>query len=164
MADIRLLWTPETLSADIVPSYPGLDDSGELESAVAISLFTWRRAKDDDRVDNPNSLLSRQGWWGDGFSAWQSGEFPDPIGSRLWLLSREKMTVETIQRAKEYAEEALVWLVNDKVATSVSVSVVRNRLNPHRTDMSVEILRENGQVLNLEYDNVWKQISGGEKQ
>ena len=46
----------------------------------------------------------------------------DRIGSRLWLLSREKQLAGVLDRARHYAEEALAWLVEDGVATAVSVT------------------------------------------
>ena len=62
-----------------------------LVQAVLISLFSWRRSNDDDGVQIPY----RKGWWGDTFSS-ISG---DQIGSRLWLLQREKLTRETVALA-----------------------------------------------------------------
>lgn len=46
----------------------------------------------------------------------------DRIGSRLWLLGREKQLAEVVRRAKDYAEEALAWLIDDGVARRVSVT------------------------------------------
>jgi len=98
----------------------GLDATDPLVRAVVISLFTWRRANPDD--DLPADL--RMGWWGDSFPAVPG----DRIGSRLWLLSRAKLLPETLARAKEYAEEALRWLVEDGVAARVEVEVERQGL------------------------------------
>lgn len=46
----------------------------------------------------------------------------DRIGSRLWLLKREKQLPETLRRAEDYAREALAWLVTDGLAASVTVA------------------------------------------
>lgn len=75
------------------------DDS--LTSDVIISLYTDRRALDSDEI--PGGDTDRRGWWGDSFR-------PRPIGSRLWLLSREKTLQSVLDRAAEYALEALLWL------------------------------------------------------
>ena len=86
---------PLTVTVDGKLVALGLDSSEPLVRAVIISLFTWRRARPDD--DLPGDL--RMGWWGDSVP-----EIPnDRIGSRLWLLSRAKLTVETVARAREYA-------------------------------------------------------------
>lgn len=86
-----------------------------LRSAVIISLFTDQRVSPEEL---PAEERDRRGWWGDLLS-----EIPgDKIGSKLWLLKREKQTESVRKRAKEYAEEALAWLVEEKIAQSVTVT------------------------------------------
>ena len=93
-----------------------LDDS--LYTAVLISLFTDRRAGEDDEL--PASETWRRGWWGDGIA--QNGMYKkDQIGSRLWLLMRCKATEATRQRAQDYCTEALAWLLEDKMAKAITV-------------------------------------------
>lgn len=119
----------------------------ELVQATLISLFSWRKSNDDDGVDIPN----RQGWWGDTFAS----ETNDRIGSRLWLLRREKLTDEVVARAREYAEESLQWMIDDALASAVNVSTDRenNRLN-----MSVEIVRPgDAQSIQARFQNLWEQ-------
>lgn len=114
-----------------------------LARAVVISLFTWRRAAPDDKVEG-----TRWGWWADGFD----GNVNDRIGSRLWVLSREKVTNQTMTRAREYAEEALLWLTDDGVATKVTVTVERRGMDGLALRALIE--REGG-LLDLRFDNVW---------
>lgn len=85
-----------------------------LRAAVVVSLFTDRRCTVEELPDEDKD---RRGWWGDLFAE-QSG---DEIGSKLWLLKREKQTEETRKRAQEYAEEALAWMLEDGLAQSVTV-------------------------------------------
>lgn len=118
----------------------------ELVQATLISLFSWRKSNNDDGVDIPN----RQGWWGDTFAA----DTNDRIGSRLWLLQREKLTDEVVARAREYAEESLQWMIDDALAVAVNVSADRenNRLN-----MSVEIVRPgDAQSIQARFQNLWE--------
>lgn len=82
-----------------------------LRDLVTISLFTWRRATDDDPVP---ADANRQGWWAD-----------PTLGSRLWLLKRAKLTPKTLGTAKRYAEEALQWLVDEGIASRVEVTAER---------------------------------------
>lgn len=103
-------------------TYPlGLDGAEPLVRAVVVSLFTWRRANADDELPGDQ----RMGWWGDSFATVPN----DRIGSRLWLLSRSKLAPETFIRAREYAEEALRWLVDDGVAARVQVDAERYGMN-----------------------------------
>lgn len=119
----------------------------ELVQATLISLFSWRKSNDDDGVNIPN----RQGWWGDTFAS----ETNDRIGSRLWLLRREKLTDDVVARAREYAEESLQWMIDDTLASAINVSTDRenNRLN-----MSVEIVRPgDAQSIQARFQNLWEQ-------
>ena len=91
-----------------------VQDDG-LRTAVAISLFSDARATVEEL---PAGERDRKGWWGDMIAEIDG----DRVGSKLWLLRREKHTEETRKRAEEYAKEALTWLVTDKVAQSVDIS------------------------------------------
>jgi phage gp46-like protein len=113
---IALSWNPTAAGADIALTPAGAiaGDDG-LTSCVILSLFLDARARPDDEL--PDSAGGdRRGWLGDAFAA------TDRIGSRLWLLTRAKQTEETRRRAEDYAAEALAWLVEDGLATSVSVT------------------------------------------
>lgn len=120
-----------------------------IESAVVISLFTDARAGDDDDV-LPDGSDQRRGWWGDTYAA-QSG---DRIGSRLWLLAREKQVPEVLERAREYAAEALQWLIDDGIARAVNVQaeVVRNGV----LGLSIEIVRSSRPVAKYRFEAFWK--------
>jgi len=130
------------LSLGMMPTEP-------LVRAVVVSLFTWRRANPDDEL--PASDL--MGWWGDSYAEIAG----DKIGSRLWLLSRSTLTQDTVRRAQEYATEALQWLLDDQVATSVTVT--SSRLGVHSLGLTVVVTRaESGQVLNLRFADVWSYL------
>lgn len=128
----------------------GLDSSEPLVRAVIISLFTWRRARPDD--DLPGDL--RMGWWGDSVP-----EIPnDRIGSRLWLLGRAKIIPETLRRTKEYAEEALAWLVEDGIAARVDVEVERHGIET--LALACRIYKTDGRVLaDIRFNDVWSFLS-----
>lgn len=90
-------------------------DTG-LRSAVIYALFTDRLADADERL--PGDSLDRRGHWAD---TWRDAD-RESTGSLLWLLSDAKETQETLLRARDYAREALQYLVNSGVARSVAVS------------------------------------------
>ena len=121
----------------------------DLTRAVINSLFCWRRANDDDELPG----ASRYGWWGDTFAV------NDKFGSRLWLLSRAKLTEQTALRAKEYAEEALQWLIEDGVAAEVVVNV--EKATTERLDLSVEITKPNDTTASLRFQNMWSYLENG---
>lgn len=78
---------------------------------VAASLFTWRRALDADPIPEGES---RQGWWADA-----------TFGSRLYLLLLSELSQETIVAARQYAVEALEWLITAGIVSQITVDVVR---------------------------------------
>jgi phage gp46-like protein len=102
------------------PSQPPDDpfaEATELRTAVVISLFSDRRAPDDAVLPAGDSDL--RGWWGDQFATVEG----DRIGSHLWLLDRSTSADNVALRAEEMAKAALAWLVEDHVASDVTVTV-----------------------------------------
>ncbi|WP_034627143.1 phage GP46 family protein [Desulfocurvibacter africanus] len=106
----------DVLMFDLALNGPDLASDSGLRTAVLLSLLTDRRAEDDDEI--PDGTGDRRGWWADAYAEREG----DRWGSRLWLLRRSKQLPETVRLAREYAEEALAWMVEDGVATSVSVT------------------------------------------
>jgi phage gp46-like protein len=119
MTDFRTAIIPTGIGQlprfDCLLESPGLAADYGLETAVIISLFTDRRAEPGDTI--PDGTDHRRGWWGDAFPDADG----DLIGSRLWLLSREKQLQSVVNLARGYALEALQWLVDDGVARRVEV-------------------------------------------
>lgn len=116
MSDLALAWNVDLALADLVLEGFDLSTEEGLKTAVIISLFSDRRAEADDVL--PTGVTDRRGWWGDSFADFDG----DQIGSRLWLLLPSKRQSAQLERAVEFAQEALAWLVQDEVASTVSVT------------------------------------------
>jgi len=78
-----------------------------------------------------NSLLidkrynNEQGFWGDVLLG-------RSIGSLLWTLERSKIDETTLVLIKQYSTEALQWLLDRKIISSIDIFVYRqsaNRIN-----------------------------------
>ena len=119
--------------------------SDDLPRAVINSLFCWARARDDD--DLPGT--SKFGWWADTFKDEDDASF----GSRLWLLQRSSLTNETLALAKDYAEEALQWLIDDGIAASVDVTASRDEQD--RLDMIIVVSRPDRKEITARFADVW---------
>jgi len=120
--DIRINFDTTLLQGDFVFDIENQDletESG-IVTAVIISWLTDRRADDEDILPDPSST-DKRGWWGDEISDVEN----DRIGSKLWLLSREKTLDSVLQRAKEYGTEALEWMLEDDIVKSVFVESER---------------------------------------
>ena len=119
----------------------------ELAQAVLISLFSWRKSEVDDGIKAPN----RQGWWGDTFAIVQG----DRIGSRLWLLQREKLLPDVLRRAQAYAEQSLQWLSEDRIVERVVVEAKHGGTN--QLDLHVTCYKPHGERA---FDAVFKDVWG----
>ncbi|MBM3114999.1 phage GP46 family protein [Jeongeupia naejangsanensis] len=109
----------------------GLEIDNGLDSAVTLSLFTDRRAEPGDNVPG-----DPRGWWGDAVPV--KDERVVPLGSRLWLLAREKQLPSTLRRAEDYAREALQWLIDDGVAGSIIVAASAPRTGMLQLDIRID--------------------------
>lgn len=154
LADLALTWSTATNDADLSLIDDDLASDRGLETAVVLSLFTDRRAEDDDEPPSgdPND---RRGWWADQFADVEG----DKIGSRLWLLERSKLTNQTALRAKEYALEALAWMLVDKVVATVNVTTQIATINATRALMiEVDLQRPNGDQVSFKFAHVWDHL------
>jgi phage gp46-like protein len=151
LSDIRTTWDPWALHGDWLFAPPDLVTGRDLETAATISLFTDRLALPDDPLPDPNDG-DRRGWWAD----WEADG--GPLGSRIWLLSREKETEEVRQRAEDYCREALQWMIDDDVADAVEVIAAWNTQAPGRLDVDVVISRDRNVLLKRNYSWAWGQL------
>lgn len=145
MADIKTLYKDFAGDWQILAG-PGFEEDDGLETAVIISLFTDRRAEIDDQISGDN----RRGWWGDLLTEVEG----DRIGSRLWLLAREKQLPNVLSKAREYAEEALQWLIEDGIASAVGVEaeIIRTGV----LGLAIEIVRTGAPPVKYRFEAFWK--------
>jgi phage gp46-like protein len=155
LADLALVWDETLGSADLVMIDSDLASDPGLETAVLLSLFTDARAANDD-VPPSGDPTDRRGWWADQFSTVEG----DKIGSRRWLLDRSKFTNETAIVLKEYDTEALQWMIDDGVASSVDITtaLATVRGSP-RINETIVINRPHGSPLTFRFAHVWDSIA-----
>jgi len=132
----------------LVPSWQGVGEEDEfcrhLFRAVVISLFTWRRAT----LDDPLPANERMGWWGDTYLGTQG----DKIGSRLWLLSRQKLTLQTCTQAQTYAREALHWLIEDGIVEQIDIQALR--IGVDQLTLNITLIRQEKAHWRWRFDNI----------
>ncbi len=125
MTDIALAFNADFMEWDIALSGGDLAQDAGLETAAVLSLFLDRWAHADDALPAGST---RRGWWGDRVAPLArpqtgTGSAPDRIGSRLWLLARERQLPAVLPLAKGMIAEALAWMVEDGWAASLDVAV-----------------------------------------
>lgn len=86
-----------------------------LDSAILVSLFSDRRARDDEVADP----LRRRGWIGD-LVAEVAG---DVHGSGLWFFEQSRLDEETRIGVRDESEAALDWMVVDRLIRTAEASV-----------------------------------------
>lgn len=145
MPDVALSWGVGR--ADLAVEDDDLAGDDGLRTAVLLSLFTDRRADADDRL--PADDGDRRGWWADQLAPVAG----DRIGSRLWLLDRAARRPGIGRQAEEMVREALAWMIEDRVAASVEVSV---EVGDTALLIGVEIVRPSGEVVNLRFAHAWE--------
>ena len=101
---------------DLIEQDGDLLEEFGLHTAVLDSVLSDRRAEPTD--DIPDGTTDRRGFWGDSIAEVEG----DRWGSRRWLLERSKATDDVLGDEEDYAQEALKWMVEDGIATSVETS------------------------------------------
>jgi phage gp46-like protein len=149
--DIALFWSREQASADIGIYQNDLAKDGGLRTAVLLSLFTNRRVDDPKLL--PFGATDRAGWWGDAVPV----EDGDLFGSRLWTLSREKISSDLIEKIKEYSEESLQWLIEDGVVASVKATA--EIADSRQVSVEIDIERPNdADNINYRFNDIWEHV------
>ena len=136
-----------------------LDDNDALATAVIVALGTDRLAARTDILPDPDST-DRRGWWGDHeaeviHNGW-------PIGTRLWLVKRDKITGAGAQRGSlvaridMYIREAIQPFLDRRIASRMDVRV--ERVGVERIDALVRLYRGPELAVDLRYQVLWAGI------
>jgi phage gp46-like protein len=148
MPDISTIWVVDLSLGDYALQGAALRAGDDLVTAILLSLFTDRQAAADDVI--PDGSDDARGWWGD-LAA------PRPIGSRLWLLEREKELPQVLVRAAGYVDEALQWLIDDGVVARFDRVVEFTR--PGMLGIKIVAFERDGTILtNQFYQYAWAQL------
>lgn len=120
VGDISLI-PDEAGDGDIVFLPGDVSCDAGLNTAIYMSLFTDAPVEDDG--------YEVRGWWGDALDEY------GVLGSKLWTLTREKMTSSISTLARDYCLEALQWVVTEGVGDTVDVNVSRSGVH----SLSIEV-------------------------
>jgi phage gp46-like protein len=163
MPDLRLfdIVTPFAVTFDLLQRRDNLIDETEaLASAVIVALGTNKRANADDILPNGAEDTDRRGWWADENAdlVWNGW----PIGSRLWLLDRHKITGfearqgSTIARVDSYIREALQPFITQRIISRFDLTVTRTALQT--IVATIVLYRGPLPAIQLQFQNLWNEI------
>ena len=131
---------------ELVPWGPNVPPVA-LDQLVWISLFSDRRAGPDDELpDRGGDPVYRGGWWADTYSK-------DQFGSKLWLLARSPVNPTTLLKVRQYAAEALAWMVDAGIAARVDATAERQGLG--RVALRVVVTKRDGTKEAVAYPDLW---------
>ncbi len=135
METIALNYNANAGEGDVAFASSSMSKADQLQTLVYSSLFTDAYA---DTSDLPTVSDDRRGHWADTFLSGNN----DSHGSLLWLLQREKTTAVVVKRARDYAERALIWLIDQGKVRSLKVSA--ERFDNQTIALGIEIIRPDG--------------------
>ena len=115
-----------------------------LDTAITTSLLVDKRA-DSSEIRSPQE---RRGNIIDELN--DENDFE--IGSKLWLLSQSRSTLETVSLAESYASECLQWLIDDGLAESI---VVKGFSSNNNINLEITVNESDGTTFNNVYQ-LWK--------
>jgi len=150
--DILIQWDNTNTIGDWVLASGDLQTGQDLETACLVSLFTDKLATPDFVPTDGTS--DRRGWWADPYNE-------QPLGSNLWQLERAKKTRDTLGLARRYAQDALAWLVEDGVASSVVVDTrwLGNPTGSTMLGIAVAITKPDGSMTRFVYGWTWENLA-----
>jgi phage gp46-like protein len=90
------------------------------ESAIPVSFFTDARAPSVQVQE----AKDRRGFVGNILFA----DIERELGGLLWILDQSRITNETLNLAKAFAEGSLSWMVEDGLARNITVTVTKESI------------------------------------
>ncbi len=150
-------WDPETGNggfadwavadaSEIMRNRGGFKSQDSLGTAILICLFTDRRRPED--VASPDGSTDRRGWHGDSYDV-ETSEGERELGSLLWTLQRERLTIEDLRLVEHYASDALQTLVDQGVVDHFEIRAEKDSV-AGRVSMLINAFSPTGERL---YEN-----------
>lgn len=117
-----------------------------LETAVLLSL------KLNARVDEKKSYKNN-GFWAESLIGYN-------IGSKLWLLNRNKITKDTLRLYEQYSKEALKWMIDEGISEKIEVAALKSK-RYNGINVYIAIYRPTGEIEKFKYIEKWSSQIGG---
>ena len=153
MADLKIRWDTDLIEGDLIWDSNDLQLDQGLATSVLVSLFTDKRASEDDDLPDPVSN-DRRGFWGDQVSPDVTGE---QLGSKLWLLERSKSWEETEGLAEQYVLEALQWMLDDGIVSVIDIDIEAQHREGAADDLVIQVTlhKDDGNKENFLFNYEW---------
>jgi phage gp46-like protein len=146
--DIEILWDNTQGIGDWGLAEGDVLTGQDLETACLTSLFSDALATPD--FVPTDGTTDRRGWWADTY-------LDVPLGSNLWQLDRAKTTRANLGLARNTAQTALQWLIDDGVAASITVNA--RWVTPTMLGLTIILVRPNGARTRFMFDWAWNDLA-----
>ena len=123
----------------INPETGDVETTAGADTSIINSLGTDARANESEMSE----AYRRRGYIGD--EVYTSFKH----GSKLWLLDQSRITQTTKNDAVSYARDSLKWLVNDKIARSVTVT---GRLTSEGIYIDIVVVSDSNRIESFSYN------------
>jgi len=151
MADVSFIFDRQKGYSDIKLVDGDVLLADELQTSVEMSMFTRARALRNPEPRVVKTIDALQGWWADALD-------DEQLGSLYWLYLRSKQTQEVLNGVSEAFEQSLQWLIDDGVASSVSVTN-QWRGDNKTMDVLVQIVRPDESSANYTWNFAWESLN-----
>ena len=149
MSDVGLFQSEGSLLTDFALDGDDLSSDDGLRTAVLLSLFSHGQL--DSTSQLPDGVTDMGGWWGDGVPVVEGDRF----GSRLWRHDRAKVTPALLPEIETDAKDALQWMLDDKVASSVTAAAsILEKRNGYL--LAVGIHRDGKEPVSFRFEKAWE--------
>lgn len=113
-----------------------IHDIEGLTHAVLQSIYNHGASTANDRARMEKN--TRGGVWSDAHLLSR--------GSRDWTLQREKLTDQTVTRSKQFCNDALQWLIDERHADAIDIEVTKKGKTMIR---NITITLKNGEQMSV---------------
>ncbi len=145
--DISISYNNTLGEYDVKYEHGDIQTDRTMTTALLMSIFTDRRANDDDELPNEGD---KGGWWGDLLE-----EDDTKKGSRLWLL-KGRIDQQALNQAKEYIKESIQWFVDDGIWQFFSVTTEKGgEAYNQRLNFQIDAHYSNGQNVSYKFKDLW---------
>jgi phage gp46-like protein len=142
-----LLFELTEAGPDLVLSGGDVALGSGLQESVLCSLFSDGRATTEEIAAERES--DPRGWWAE--------DDGDRYGSKLWLLSHGKLTVETLRKIEDYSRQALAWMRDRDIVEAVECKAEILRGTPGVLGITIELRRGRARL----WPHLWSEIASG---
>lgn len=144
MSDLLFDFFDDEYQLDLVLNNSEIQTDESLRMPVLVSLFTDARC---EKNEIPKGQTSQKGFWGDAILG-------EKTGSKLWLLDKSKLNNETLIKYKEYAQDALKWMITDGIAKEIKITSEYNLKN--ELILLIQIKKPSGEIESITINDLWK--------